>query len=217
MRVQISPLNPQEVRQLQIAAKKESEETGKPVAVDQDYISAELLTNRSGAINVPINPEHRIIWLYVRSGKALVANVPYIPGVDQEISLQIPDDRIRLGVEGDLAILNGELIEAVATLSMEMSRIRHWARNNEWEKVDAGIRQLESGIMPRQIFQEKLNVIRVSATEAAQEQNNRAAQSRIASLCRETEDRIDRFLDPSGIVDFKTEIKDLRQLQNENR
>ncbi|QDT27987.1 hypothetical protein Enr10x_33240 [Gimesia panareensis] len=217
MRVQLSPLNPQEVRQLQIAAKKESEETGKPVSFEKEYITGELLTNRNGTITVSANPAEPLIWLYVRSGKALVANVPYIPGIAPRAAIQVPDDRIRLGLEGDLAVLNGELIEAVAALSMQMSRIRKWAKNNEWKKVDRGIRELESGISPRKTFQDKLTVIRVTATEAAQEQKNRAAESRIASLCRETETRINRFLDPTGIVDFKAEIKDLRQLQEQSR
>lgn len=217
MRVQISPLNPQEVRQLQVAAQKESEETGKKVSFEKEYITEELLTNREGTITVKADPSDPLIWLYVRSGKALVANVPYIPGIAPRTAIQVPDDRIRLGVEGELAVLNGELIEEVASLSMQMSRIRSWAKKNDWKKVDGGIRELESGISPRQIFQDKLTVIRVTATEAAQEQRNRAAESRIATLCREAETRINRFLDPTGIIDFKAEIKDLRDLQEQER
>jgi hypothetical protein len=217
MRVQISPLNPQEVRQLQVAAQKESEETGKKVSFEKEYITEELLTNREGTITVKADPSDPLIWLYVRSGKALVANVPYIPGIAPRTAIQVPDDRIRLGVEGELAVLNGELIEEVASLSMQMSRIRSWAKKNDWKKVDGGIRELESGISPRQIFQDKLTVIRVTATEAAQEQRNRAAESRIATLCREAESRINRFLDPTGIIDFKAEIKDLRDLQELDR
>ncbi|QGQ26545.1 hypothetical protein F1728_29420 [Gimesia benthica] len=217
MRVQISPLNPQEVRQLQVAAQKESEETGKKVSFEKEYITEELLTNREGTITVKADPSDPLIWLYVRSGKALVANVPYIPGIAPRTAIQVPDDRIRLGVEGELAVLNGELIEEVASLSMQMSRIRSWAKKNDWKKVDGGIRELESGISPRQIFQDKLTVIRVTATEAAQEQRNRAAESRIATLCREAESRINRFLDPTGIIDFKAEIKDLRDLQEQER
>ncbi|MCR9230021.1 MAG: hypothetical protein NXI29_03315 [bacterium] len=217
MRVQISPLNPQEVRQLQVAAQKESEETGKKVSFEKEYITEELLTNREGTITVKADSSDPLIWLYVRSGKALVANVPYIPGIAPRTAIQVPDDRIRLGVEGELAVLNGELIEEVASLSMQMSRIRSWAKKNDWKKVDGGIRELESGISPRQIFQDKLTVIRVTATEAAQEQRNRAAESRIATLCREAETRINRFLDPTGIIDFKAEIKDLRDLQEQER
>ncbi|WP_145229015.1 hypothetical protein [Gimesia algae] len=215
MKVQLSPLNPQEVRQLQIAAKKESEETKKPPK-EPDYLTGEFLTNRSGTIEIDADPQQPLIWLYIRSGKALVANVPYLPGIDSRISIQIPDDRIRLGVEGELAVLNGELIESVAELSMKMSRIRKWAKSNEWDKVDAGIRGLESELSPRRIFLDKLNVIRVSAVEAAQAQNNRAAQARIASLCRETGNRIDRFLSPTGIIDLKAEIQDLKQLSGKN-
>ncbi|QDV51328.1 hypothetical protein [Gimesia fumaroli] len=216
MRVQTSLLNPQEVRQLQTEAKKQKEKNKDAKPITQDYILDESLTNRSGTVTLHTDPQHPLIWLYVRSGKALVANVPYIPGIAPEVSIQIPDDRIRLNVEGELAVLNGELIEAVASLSMEMSRIRKWAKNDEWEKVDEGIRKLEGGISPKQIYQEKLSVIRVSAIEAAQQQKNRAAQSRIASLCRDTADRIDRFLDPSGIIDLKTEIQDLKQLQRQD-
>lgn len=213
MKVQLSPLTPQEVRQRQIAEKKLKEQKKAPPTKPLDYITGQYLTNRSGTVTLKADPKQPLIWLYVRSGKALVANVPYIPGIDQNVSIQIPDDRIRLNVEGDLAVLNGELIEAVASLSMKMSRIRKWAKNKEWTKVDAGIRKLESELSPKLIFQEKLNVVRVTAVEAAQKQKNRAAQSRIASLCRDTSSRIDRFLDPTGIIDFKTEIQDLRQLQ----
>ncbi len=216
MKVQLSPLDPREVRQRQIAAKKQKEQTNPPPPDSEDYITGEYLTNRSGAITLEADPQHPLIWLYVRSGKALVANVPYIPGIDSEITIQIPDDRIRLNVEGELAVLNGELIEAVASHSMKLARIRQWARNNEWPKVDAGISELESGISPKQIFQDKLNVIQVTAVEEAQSQNNKAAQSRINGLCRETAGRIDRFLDPAGIIDFKTEIQDLKQLQKQD-
>ncbi|MCA9020665.1 MAG: hypothetical protein KDA74_11010, partial [Planctomycetaceae bacterium] len=177
----------------------------------------EFLTNRSGTIDINADPQQPLVWLYIRSGKALVANVPYLPGIDSQISIQIPDDRIRLGVEGELAVLNGELIEAVADLSMKMSRIRRWAKSEDWDKVNTGIRELESELSPRKIFQDKLNVIRVSAVEAAQAQNNRAAQVRIASLCRETGDRIDRFLSPTGIIDLKTEIQDLKQLSGNDK
>jgi len=159
------------------------------------------------------DPQQPLIWLYVRSGKALVANVPYIPGIDREIQIQIPDDRIRLSVEGELAVLNGELIEAVASLSMKLSHIRSWAGSNDWKKVDAAIIELESGISPKQIFQDKLNVIQVTAVEDAQQQKNRSAQARIISLCKDTSDRIDQFLDPTGIIDLKAEINDLKRLQ----
>ncbi|WP_417392256.1 hypothetical protein [Gimesia sp.] len=216
MKVQLSPLNPQEVRQLQIEAKKESEETKKPLR-EPDYVTGEFLTNRSGTIEIDADPQQPLIWLYIRSGNALVANVPYLPGIDSQISIQIPDDRIRLSVEGELAVLNGELIEAVAELSMKMSHIRKWAKSEEWTKVETGIRELESELSPRKIFQDKLNVIRVSAVEAAQAQNNRTAQARIASLCRETENRIDRFLSPTGIIDLKTEIQDLKLLSSPDR
>lgn len=216
MKVQISSLDPQAVRQKQIAAKQQQEQNKTAKPEPQDYILDEYLTNRSGTVTLHQDPEHPLIWLYVRSGKALVANVPYIPGIDPQTTIQIPDDRIRLSVEGELAVLNGELIEAVASLSMEMSRIRKWAKNNEWKKVDEGIRKLESGISPKQIYQDKLTVIRITANEAAQQQNNRAVQSRITSLCRDTADRIDRFLDPAGIIDLKTEIQDLKQLQRQD-
>ncbi len=213
MKVQLSLLNPQEVRQRQIEAKKLKELKKTPPPESQNYILDEYLTNRSGTISLKTDPQHPLIWLYVRSGKSLVANVPYIPGIDRNIKIQIPDDRIRLSVEGELAVLNGELIESVASLSMKMSRIRKWAKSNDWKKVDAAITELESGISPKRIFQEKLNVIQVTAVKKAQAQKNRSAQSRIASLCRETSGRIDRFLDPTGIIDLKTEINDLKQLQ----
>ncbi|MFK7778969.1 MAG: hypothetical protein QM501_12755 [Gimesia sp.] len=216
IKVQSSNLNPQEVRQLQNEVKK-LKALKKTIPPElQNYISGEYLTNRSGTIALKADPNHPLIWLYVRSGKALVANVPYIPGIERQVHIQIPDDRIRLSVEGELAVLNGELIEAVASLSMKLAHIRSWAKNNNWKEVDAGISELESGLSTKQIFQDKLNVIQVTATKKAQKQNNRSAQARIASLCRVTSDRIDQFLDPTGIIDLKMEINDRKQMQRKN-
>jgi len=213
IKVQASLLNPQEIRQRQNEIKKLIALKQTPPPELQNYITGEYLTNRSGSIMLKTDPQQPLIWLYVRSGKALVANVPYIPGIDREIQIQIPDDRIRLSVEGELAVLNGELIEAVASLSMKLSHIRSWAGSNDWKKVDAAIIELESGISPKQIFQDKLNVIQVTAVEDAQQQKNRSAQARIISLCKDTSDRIDQFLDPTGIIDLKAEINDLKRLQ----
>ncbi len=64
--------------------KKRNDESKKPPkAQPVDYITGEFLTNRSGTISrSKPDPKQPLIWLYIRSGKALVANVPYLPGID---------------------------------------------------------------------------------------------------------------------------------------
>ena len=42
------------------------------------------------------------VWLYVYSGKALLARVPYAPGLRPVETVELPDDSIRLRVEGEL-------------------------------------------------------------------------------------------------------------------
>lgn len=84
----------------------------------------ELVTDRRGCVNVPLNPEKPLIWLYVSSGGNLLGRFPFIPGVAQSITAELPDDSLRLQIESQLELLRAELIDSVARRALLFARER---------------------------------------------------------------------------------------------
>ncbi|MBC7964507.1 MAG: hypothetical protein H7Z17_01175, partial [Fuerstia sp.] len=61
-----------------------------------------VLSDRNGEIEIPVDPANPTFWLYVYSGSSLLARVPYAPGLLPRDTIKLPDDGLRLGVEGEL-------------------------------------------------------------------------------------------------------------------
>lgn len=108
--------------------KAESEEEPKkpagPQFVTQFNKVLELVTDRRGRVGVPLNPEKPLIWLYVSSGGNLLGRFPFIPGVAQAITAELPDDALRLQIESQLELLRAELIDSVARRALLIARAK---------------------------------------------------------------------------------------------
>ncbi|HUG93078.1 MAG TPA: hypothetical protein VML55_19715 [Planctomycetaceae bacterium] len=168
-----------------------------------------LVTDRSGVARVPADPERALIWLYISSGSNLLARVPFVPGVEAEATIEVPDDSLRLQVEGEVAQLKGELVDTVAKRFTLLSRARLFARQKDVARVQEQMAALDA--LPAMAhFQQQLNVIRVPAVEAARRRNDRVALRRIERLCSETADLIRRYLDPDKARQVREEIEELR-------
>ncbi len=80
-----------------------------------------LLTDRNGELEITVDPKHPTYWLYVYSGSILLARVPYAPGLIPRDTMRLPDDTLRLGVEGELYLLRDQLVDMVAQKAVLMS------------------------------------------------------------------------------------------------
>lgn len=169
-----------------------------------------LLTGRDGSIRLHARPDAPVLWLSVRSGETLLAQVPFVPGVERRASLLLPDDALRLGVERELELLKGRLIESVALRSTITTRALAMARSGDAE----GARQelTKADRLPKVAeFESQLTAIRVPATETAQRTKDRLSEGRIKRQSDQVLDLIRQYMAEEKIRLVREEIEQLAE------
>ena len=140
----------------------------------------------------------RMLW--IKSGEFLLAKVPVVPGYQPEIDVPLPDDKMRLKVEGTLIRLRSELIDVVARRNILMTRIR--VNLDAGNKTEAKKLFQELDDLPkRQVFSAKLEQqARLLSTK------DDVAQKRIDALFAKTKIVLGTFLDQKEISDIESKI-----------
>lgn len=169
-------------------------------------------SGRDGYVEVDFDPKNPITWLYVYSGKALLARVPYVAGLAADETILLPDDSIRLLVEGEIALLNGRLIDAVASRAVLMAlaiKVDNDKKLKGPEKESQKERIFESleRITTQREFLNELSTIRSSAVAATERLGNRFAKRRIEQMCDKTEELIKAYIKPGEVEQFKSDLK----------
>ena len=176
-----------------------------------------LMTDRSGTIHLSADhaAEQYPIWLFVRSSSVLLARVPYLPGLRQFETIEVPDDSLRLDVEGDIALLQAKLVDTVARRAVLMAQAKGSAKADQFEAAQAKIQSLET--MPKApVFIEELNVIRVARTKTARAHRDKSTEERIRKLCLDTGELISNYLDESKLTELREEISELKKVFDDN-
>ncbi|MFN0198329.1 MAG: hypothetical protein ACKVT0_16400 [Planctomycetaceae bacterium] len=173
-----------------------------------------LLTDRRGNVSIPRSSEHPMIWLSVRSGKVLLARVPYVPGLEAGTDLELPDDTIRLKAEGEISLLQGRLIDTVAQGAVFRSRALALLKDGKTEEA-LEFKQRWDKLAKRDDFQKDLSTIRVTGVEAARREKDKLTETRVAKLCLDADELIKRYLDPAKSADFEAEFAEFKQLKTE--
>ena len=169
-----------------------------------------LMTDREGRLEIPVDPEHDILWLRVHSGNALLALVPFAPGLVPEIVLDLPDDSIRLAVEGDITQVKARLIDTVARRAALMIRARKYAEQKDWKKVDEEMQKLDE-LPSIGEFREQIAAIRVPALEAARQQKSLLTQRKVREICETATGLIEKYLSEERINMLKDDIRESRK------
>ena len=171
-----------------------------------------LLSDRAGQIAVTVDPGMPLVWMYVMSGNNVLARVPFVPGREHETALLLPDDSDRLGVEGHVTRLQGELIETVARRAVHMALAKKMAEAEppDWTRVDKHIKGIEA-LPTLRSFEEQLEAIEFPAVQSALADGNRVAANRIKKLCTEARALFNRHLDEAKLRDFRSKIDDIRK------
>ncbi len=167
------------------------------------------LTDRFGKITVQRDPTSRLKWLSISSGRQLLARLPVIPGEEDHRDVMLPDDRLRLQVEGQLQLVESDLVSFVATRTALMAITRAAAKKAEWENVDTRLKQLNALPTP-QSFLDRVNAIRVLAIAKARTQKDRTSEQRIARMADETGELVNRYLSDDRLTVLKEEVAELR-------
>lgn len=178
-------------------------------AVEDRIIAA---TDRFGRIGVPVDPLKPLVWVQVYSGKSLLARVPIVPGLVPTMSLSVPDDSPRLKVEGELSLLEGELIDVVGRREVLMARGRQLVKSNKWDEIERITSDLEDlpGIAD---FEKRVESARIVGVQAARDRRDKIAEARVGRLAATFLALVKEHLDPEKIAGFKDEMAEQRRAQ----
>jgi len=183
---------------------KESETAAEPAEIRT------VLTDRLGQTTLLPIAGQPLTWVYVYSGDLLLARVPFVPGSLPFQRLEVPDDSVRLLVEGQLQVLQSELINLVAERNTLIAAARAASKKNDWQRMTALRTQLDS-VPTKQVFVERLAGIRVPAVAAAKARRDRNGQVRIERLCQDVNELIDRYLDLDKLQLIKDDLEELQK------
>jgi hypothetical protein len=167
-----------------------------------------LLSDRHGEVTIPVDPSHPIVRLDVHSGAAILARRPFVPGLEAEVTLEVADDRVRLGAEREIDILESQLIETVARRGTLVARTLAAIRRTDTSDAQELLDQVDR-LPPADEYLGQLNRIRVLALEEAHNRKDRIAERRIEDLCRKTLERITQYLSDDRVATFKQEVAEL--------
>lgn len=179
---------------------------------DEEKKTPELFkqtTDRLGRLVIPTVPEHDILWLRIHSGNTLLALVPYAPGLVPKIVLDLPDDSIRLAVEGDLTQVRADLVDTVARRAALMIRARKAASKKDWKNVDEEMANLDK-LPSLAEFRQRINNVRIAAADDAEQQKSRLAKRRVDQMCDTAIALVEKYLSEERIDMLKQEIRDSR-------
>ena len=172
-----------------------------------------LVADRNGVVSIGAgaSPSGAPVWLFVKSGQALLARVPYVPGVQSTDVLELPDDTLRLETEGDIALLQAKLVDAVARRAVLMAQVRNRAKANDWTAT-AELLQLLDEMRPATAFIDDVSAIRIPRLKTARTRRDRTTEARIEKLCDETTQLVKNYLDADKLKELREEIIDLQQI-----
>lgn len=111
-------------------------------------------TGLDGAIMIPPAPELLRI-LYVRNGGQLLAKLPLVPGLEEEVSAAVIDDDQRLAAESVIMAAQEELIDLVTRRAVLIARISAAIKRGDADEADELLVQLY-GLRTRDQFTQQL-------------------------------------------------------------
>lgn len=169
-------------------------------------------SDRFGQVTVPVDPDHPMQWVFVRSGSALLVKFPFISGTAPRMYVECPDDTIRLDVEGQVVLMQSELVDTIAKRAMVMAMIKSRSKKSQWEKVDESLKELDE-LTTIAEFKRQMDLIQYPAIKKAQERKDRLSESRIKKLGGEVLKIARIHLDETKVDEFKDEIHEMKQIE----
>lgn len=169
-----------------------------------------MLSDRNGDIEIDVDPRNPTFWLYVYSGSVLLARVPYAPGLIPHDTMKLPDDSVRLGVEGELYLLRDQLVDMVAQKAVHMSIAKKSATEGNVPALEAAITQLDA-LPGQKRFDELLNKIKTDALTKADQQKNTGVRKKVEKLCTKMGESLTLFFAGDKRLREAQEIERLRQ------
>ncbi len=167
----------------------------------------QLISDRYGEVEIPVG-SYPTYWVYVYSGKLLLARIPYAPGLVEHETVLMPDDSMRLLVEGEVDLLKGRLIDLVARRAVHMSAALAFAKQGKADEAKAELAEL-SKLPGLQDFLDQITNFRRPAVIKAEAARNRVSRGRILKVCKEIENVLRTYFDPEKDKAFRDRLDEV--------
>jgi hypothetical protein len=170
-------------------------------------------SDRFGNVTIPVDPNKPLQWVFIRSGSALLAKFPLVAGAERQMTVQCPDDTIRLDVEGQIVLLQSRLIDTIAKQAMVKAMITNRVKKGEWKKVDESLKELDE-LATIADFETLVSEIQYPALKKADERRDRASKGRIKKLGAAVLKIARVHLDQQKVDEFREDIVQQRQIED---
>lgn len=170
-------------------------------------------SDRFGNVTIPVDPNKPLQWIFIRSGSVLLAKFPLVAGAEQQITVECPDDTIRLDVEGQIVLLQSRLVDTIAKQAMVKAMITNRVKAGEWKKVDESLKELDE-LPTIESFETLVSEIQYPALKKAEERGERSLKGRISKLGDAVLKVARIHLDQQKIDEFREDIVQQRQIDD---
>lgn len=141
----------------------------------------------------------------IMNSSAALARVPVLPGVEPLLRAEVPDDRLRLEVEGFITGMQEQLVDTVSKRSVLIARAEENLSKGDRKAAQAALD--EAG---------KLKTRQTFAYELQQEQQrigplDPRTQKRVEKLLDDTKQALAKYLDPAALDKAKSKVLTSRQ------
>lgn len=173
----------------------------------EDGPQTQLVSDRDGEVVIQRREGHPTFWLRVYSGRSLLARVPYAPGLIPSDLIELPDDSIRLSVEGEIQLLADELVDSIALGAVLMARARKSAEGGDTAQFEAILDRM--GRVPgREYFLDKISNVKIPAVKEADAR--RLSTRKIRELCESLESSVNNFFKEDRVRERQIELEQLK-------
>ena len=157
-------------------------------------------TDLAGAIEIPPAPELLRI-LYIRNGGQLLAKLPLVPGLEQEVSASVIDDDQRLAAESVIMAAQEELVDLVTRRSVLAARISAALKGGRVDEADELLVELY-GLRTRDQFTQRLTQERKKLVS-----DDPLIQRRVDLMFDKMRKLIVQYLDPNEVDKIGDEVR----------
>jgi hypothetical protein len=170
-------------------------------------------SDRFGNVTIPVDPKKPLQWVFIRSGSALLAKFPMVAGAELQMTVECPDDTIRLDVEGQIVLLQSRLVDTIAKQAMVKAMITNRLKKGEWKKVDESLKELDE-LPTIKSFESMVSEIQYPALKKAEERRDRSSQTRIKTLGEAVLKVARIHLDQEKVDEFREDVVEQRRLED---
>lgn len=183
-----------------------------PTASDPVPDRLELRTNRRGMITVPAESTPQIRYAIVNSGKAILGRVPFCPGAQEKLTLEVIDDSPRLSVEGEVSLLEADLVELIARRKILTLRAEAMAKEAKLDEARALLAELKA-LPDQKTFQQRIDLVRTAGVEGAKKQKDPVAETRIRKMCATLQETASTHLDQEKFLQSLRDLEDVARIR----